>query len=306
MKRKIINMIIVILFFCGLVVFLYPTATHFFSKQKTSGYIADFNKVTQSLRQPSDGTDGFVSDKELSNKLYADMQAYNADIYEVGQANLKDPFSYEQAAFDLTQYGLLDNIAGYVTIPGMRVELPIYLGASTENLAKGAASLGQTSLPVGGINTNTVLAAHRGYKGIAMFRDIESLEIGDKIYITNLWETMVYEVAETKIILPGDMGEIFIQPGCDLVTLITCHPYAKNYQRYIVYCKRTTEENKDKVTAGTDSELSYLFKFNELTSSQQLIFLEYWLPIAFIAVLLLLIIARTILWIIHKKKEGPH
>lgn len=39
----------------------------------------------------------------------------------------------------------------------------------------------QTSMPVGGENTNCVIAAHRGgYHGDAMFRDIEILQPGDR------------------------------------------------------------------------------------------------------------------------------
>lgn len=30
-----------------------------------------------------------------------------------------------------------------------------------------------------------------------------------------------------------------IIPDEELLTLITCHPYTKNYQRYVVYCRRT-------------------------------------------------------------------
>ena len=96
----------------------------------------------------------------------------------------------------------------------------------------------ETSYSIGGENTNCVLAAHRGSSRAAMFRDIEKLEIGDEIYIQNFRETLTYRVAELRVISPTDVQELLIQPGRDLVTLITCHPYRHNYQRYVVYCER--------------------------------------------------------------------
>ena len=80
-----------------------------------------------------------------------------------------------------------DNVAAVIEIPRMDVELPVYLGATRENMERGAVQLGQTSLPVGGVNTNCVIAAHRGYRGIPMFRDIEALRPGDEVIVHNFW-----------------------------------------------------------------------------------------------------------------------
>lgn len=95
-------------------------------------------------------------------ELYAAMQDYNAEIYAGGQSGLTDPFAYEEAPLDLAAYGYDDDVLAVLWIPRLNLELPVYLGASRENLAKGAALLGQTSMPLGGENTNTVIAAHRG------------------------------------------------------------------------------------------------------------------------------------------------
>ena len=127
-----------------------------------------------------------------------------------------------------------------LSIPKMDLELPIYLGATTEHLAGGAAQLSQTSMPIGSENTNCVLAGHRGWYGALFFRHIELLEIGDEIMITNLWETLTYTVSEIKVIEPNEIDEILIQPGRDLVTLLTCHPYGSGGRyRYVVYCEYT-------------------------------------------------------------------
>lgn len=95
-------------------------------------------------------------------ELYAAMQDYNAEIYAGGQSGLTDPFAYEEAPLNLAAYGYDDDVLAVLWIPRLNLELPVYLGASRENLAKGAALLGQTSMPLGGENTNTVIAAHRG------------------------------------------------------------------------------------------------------------------------------------------------
>ena len=173
--------------------------------------------------------------------LYQELVEYNQRIWEEGQQNLRDPFSYQTPAIDLTAYGFTENVIGALWIPRMEVELPVYLGATGKNMAQGAAVLGETSLPVSGENTNVVIAGHRGYGGAAMFRDIQLLQIGDKITLTTPWEKLVYRVCLLEIIYPDDSDAILIQPGRQLLTLLTCHPYTQNYQRYMVVAERSDE-----------------------------------------------------------------
>jgi len=303
MKHRILNIVAILLFIAGLAIFFCPIGANYLYEHKVQGVISGFDEAAQELRQ---------AEKELAQsgedpafrELYTDMQAYNLNLYENGQDSLQDPFSYETPAFDLTGYGLEENIVGYISIPRMDVKLPIYLGASTADLALGVGNLGYTSIPIGGTNTNTVLAGHRGYRCTAMFRDIEALQIGDKVYVTNFWDTLVYEVAETKVILPTDIQKVYIQEGRDMVTLITCHPYTKNYQRYVVYCERM-EAAADIEEADTTArpDLENIFHWNELSVSEKLIFVERRLP-AGVAVLLLLFIAiKLILWVFRRHKR---
>ena len=94
-------------------------------------------------------------------------------------------------------------------------------------------------MPIGGSNTNCVLAGHRGWYGALFFRHIELLEIGDEITIRNLWDTLTYQVVEIQVIEPNEIEEILVQPGRDLVTLLTCHPYGSGGRyRYVVFCER--------------------------------------------------------------------
>lgn len=178
----------------------------------------------------------------LFEELYQELKRRNEELYQEKQKDLADPFSYEQPDIDLTEYGLDGNVIGFLSIPKMEIELPILLGANTDNMRQGAVHLTETSYPIGGMNTNCVIAAHRGYAKTAMFRDIEKLEKGDIIYIRNFRETLTYRVSEISVIDPVDIERLFIQEGRDLVTLITCHPYRYNYQRYVVFCERESAE----------------------------------------------------------------
>lgn len=175
--------------------------------------------------------------------LWDDMLAYNQRIWDEKQAGLCDPWSYQQPSFTLGEYGLGEEVFGVITIPALDLEMPLYLGATSAHMAKGAAHLSQTSLPVGGMNTNCVIAGHRGYSGAAFFRYVPELKPGDEVIITNLWETMTYVVTDTKIIMPNEVDQILIQEGRDMITLLTCHPYASGgKQRYLVFCDRVPTE----------------------------------------------------------------
>jgi len=223
MKKKFILILAVTSFLVGISIFLYPYIQQYLYKMHANEIISEFNE-----KYPQDDLEW----------LYLLMVKYNKDLYEDRQGNLVDPFSYSQVDFSLKKFGFDEEIVGYISVPKMNIDLPIYLGASEENMRKGAAHLTQTSLLIGRKNTNAVIAAHRGMSTAAMFRDIEKLAVGDDVMITNLFETIRYQVTEMRIIQPTDLDAILIQDGKDMVTLITCHPYRHNYQRYIVYAER--------------------------------------------------------------------
>ena len=172
-------------------------------------------------------------------ELLAALQEYNRQLYAEKQCNLTDLEACEEPAADLTAYGIEDESIGVLEIPAMELTMPVYLGASNAHLAAGAAVLGNTSAPIGGDNTNCVIAGHRGWRGADYFRHIDRLHVGDTVTLTNLWETLTYTVADIQIIQPHEVDKIKIQSDRDLLTLITCHPYASGgRQRYVVYCEK--------------------------------------------------------------------
>lgn len=171
--------------------------------------------------------------------LWEAMVSYNTELWTEKQSGLCDPWSYTQPSFTLGDFGLTDEVFGVISIPVIDLSMPIYLGATDAHLASGAAQLSQTSLPIGGNNTNCVIAGHRGWNGAAYFRNVTVLQPGDTVIITNLWETLTYTVTATDIIEPYDVEKILIQDGKDMLTLLTCHPYASGgKQRYVIYCER--------------------------------------------------------------------
>ena len=183
-------------------------------------------------------------------ELREEMEQANEELYATGQARLKGPWNYEVEWLDLTRYGITDSCIGTVTIPAINITAPIYAGASLEHLGMGMAHLTETSYPIGGMNTNTVLAAHRSRELL----DVEEIQIGDSIFIDNLWETLEYRVSEIKIVNPSEGEAVLIQPGRDMLTLQTCHPYYTSAYRYLVYCDRVTDAS-DNIVLDTEPDL---------------------------------------------------
>lgn len=250
MRKKhnsLLTVIVVILFLFGFGLTVYPYVRGAIVDRIIELVAEDFLIRTDNpIEEPSEPVISFVKPAESSvtepreyAQLWADMQTYNKTIYAEGQIKLSGENAYEQASFILSDYGLEDEIFGVISIPALDLEMPIYLGATKQNMAAGAAHMSQTSLPIGGENTNTVIAGHRGWNGAAYFLYLPQLEIGDVVTITNLWETLTYEVIETKIITPYNVEAIHIQEGRELLTLLTCHPPATGgRERYLVFCER--------------------------------------------------------------------
>lgn len=185
----------------------------------------------------------FLADRDEPEQFYPELlvalQDYNRQLYAEKQCNLTDLEACETPAADLVAYGIEGEIIGVLEIPAMELTMPVYLGASDTHLAAGAAVLGSTSAPIGGDNTNCVIAGHRGWRGADYFRHIDRLQVGDTVQLTNLWETLTYTVTDIQIIQPQEVEKIKIQPNRDLLTLLTCHPYASGgRQRHVVVCER--------------------------------------------------------------------
>ena len=247
--KNVLIALFLMVFLGGLVYALYPIMTGVALMHESRKVAEDFIHTMPANLAPgstlSDESDSGSDEQPAETpypELLAVMQAYNERIYTEGQSGLVDAWAYTQPSFDLTEYGIENDVIGVLSVPSINLEMPIYLGATYDHMARGAAHLSQTSLPIGGENTNCVIAGHRGWQGAPFFLYLDKIAVGDEVTIANLWETLTYRVCEIRVIEPNDIDAVLIQPGRDMLTLITCHPYASGGKyRLVVYCERAAD-----------------------------------------------------------------
>lgn len=269
-------------FLIGLGFFLYPHVSSWLINSEVDQEIENFDEEKKEHVQ------------QENDILFDTMRDYNLALYENGQNGISDAWTFEQKDFVLNGYDLKSEAVATIEIPKMNIQMPIYLGASKENMAKGIAVLANTSLPIGGVNSNCVLAGHRGYRGAPFFRDIENLQVGDIVIINNFWQELHYTVSEIEVILPNQSEKVLIQEGQDMVTLITCHPYRKNYQRYVVYCRRDENTNSESNNLLNEKQQNKL----TISSSKNAILIERYLPAVGFVFLVIFI------FVLFKKKNN--
>ena len=241
--RKGLRFLLYLILFTGIAVMAFPyirgaimdrratrIAEDFLSRVIVDPYIKD--DVVISFTEP-------VKEVREYSELWEAMVSYNEAIYAEGQSGMVNLRSFEAQSFVLQDYGLEDEVFGVISVPTIELSMPIYLGASRDNMAVGAAHMTETSLPIGTPNSNAVICGHRGWNGASYFLHIDKIQIGDTVTITNLWEELEYKVVGTKIITPYDLDAIKIQEGKEMITLLSCHPVASGgKQRYLVFCER--------------------------------------------------------------------
>ena len=201
---------------CGL---LYPSVSQYWNSKTQTRAVENYQEILNSLKQ---------EDYEV---FFQEADRYNVELSE-----LKNPLlNYRQ----LEGYNEILNIngngiMGYVSIPKLGVEIPIYHGISAEVLNVACGHLEGTSLPVGGENTHCVLSAHRGLPHAKLFTDLDKLEVGDTFTLTVLNRTLTYQVDQIKVVRPDEIDDVQLVAGKDLCTLLTCTPYGINSHRLLV------------------------------------------------------------------------
>ena len=255
MKKKIITICAVVLFLMALGLTLYPLVSNYVNQK----YASEIQTAYQELIQQ---TDDSVLQEAMQRAI-----AYNLAI----TPGTADAYSEEALVTAAEDYGNQLDIAGngiigYVEIPKIQVNLPIYHGTDAEVLDRGVGHLLGSSLPVGGENTHTILSGHSGMASQKMFTDLEQLVPGDVFYLNVLGETLAYQVTEINTVLPYETDLLGIVPGEDLCTLVTCTPYGINTHRLLVrgsripYEKAAVLEEENAVTepAASPWEAKYV------------------------------------------------
>lgn len=231
MKKKIITICAAVLFLTALGLTLYPLISNYVNQK----YASEIQTAYQELIQQMDDS--------ILQETKQRAVAYNLAITP-GTADAYSEESLLSAAEDYDdQLDIAGNgIMGYVEIPKIQVNLPIYHGTDAEVLDRGVGHLLGSSLPVGGENTHTILSGHSGMASQKMFTDLEQLAQGDVFYLNVLNETLAYHVTEINTVLPYETDLLGIVPGEDLCTLITCTPYGVNTHRLLVRGSRIPYE----------------------------------------------------------------
>ena len=248
MKKKVITICAAALFLTALGLTLYPLISNYVNQK----YASEIQTAYQELIQQMDDS--------VLQEAKQRAVAYNL-VITPGTADTYSERSLLSAAKDYDdQLDIAGNgIMGYVEIPKIQVNLPIYHGTDTEVLDRGVGHLLGSSLPVGGKNAHTILSGHSGMASQKMFTDLEQLVPGDVFYLNVLNETLAYQVTEINTVLPYETDLLGIVPGEDLCTLVTCTPYGVNTHRLLVRGSRIPYEEAavlDEEAASTESAAS--------------------------------------------------
>lgn len=216
-----------LVFTVGLGVLLYPAVAGFVNERSQTSAITNYEQAVAAL-----------SDERRADSLEA-ARSYNEALVKT-QGAIVDPFGPDRFGGEPNEVSFLSigEVMGYVQIPKIGIKAPLYEGTSEDVLQKGIGWLKGTSLPVGGVSTNSVLTGHRGLPTAKLFSDLDQLDRGDEFFVRNASEILAYRVVEKKIVDPSDVGALAVVEGKDLITLLTCHPYMINSHRLLVIGER--------------------------------------------------------------------
>lgn len=245
MKKKDFSTIaLIIVFFVGVSVLLYPTVSDYWNSLHQSQAIATYADSVENM------------DEQDYEKLWDAAVSYNQKLFQSGHGlGLKDEEKEEyNELLDVSGTGIMS----YIEIPKIKCSLPIYHGTDEGVLQIAVGHIEGSSLPVGGLNTHCVLSGHSGLPSAKLFSNLDKLEEGDIFMIRTLDQTLTYEVDQIRIVLPDEVDDLKIEEGKDLCTLVTCTPYGINTHRLLVrghrvkYVETKVQEQKEVAKSKTD------------------------------------------------------
>ena len=280
MKRGYLQILLAaVLFLLALGLTMYPVVSNWYIGRHQSRIQTEYREVLEQ------------TDTAKLDSIREKAVAYNKTITPGAAEEAYSQASIRAASEDyVNQLNVSGSgIMGYVEIPKIGVDLPIYHGTSEKVLQSGVGHLKNTSLPVGGESSHAVLSGHRGLANAKIFTDLNKMEIGDVFYIKVLHHTFAYQVDQILTVEPSDTEALQIEKGKDYVTLVTCTPFAINTHRLLVRGIRIPYKEAKKV----DNEIG----------------LHRTIPF-YMIVLIGGIIAVIVIWIIIKvhsrRKENAH
>ena len=219
-KSSFVTAILIAAFFIGALLLLYPTISDFWNSFHQSRAIASYAEQVADL------------DENAYDRLWEDARIYNKTL---GDRMNRFVMAEEQKKAYAALLNIADNgVMGYIEIPKVRCNLPIYHGTDEAVLQVAIGHVPGSSLPVGGESTHCVLSGHRGLPSAKLFTNLDELETGDVFMLRVLDETLTYEVDQIRTVLPNELGDMAIVEGEDYCTLVTCTPYGINSHRLLV------------------------------------------------------------------------
>lgn len=228
-KINIKSVLAVILLLVGVLLFFYPTVSNFLAEKNQSKIIKSY-------------VEEISSGKEINlEEEWEKAKRYNENL--AGDP-VHDPF-IPGSGYALPENYLevlnINGVMGYIVIPKISVNLPIYHGTSEEVMQKGVGHIESTALPIGGDSTHSVITGHRGLPSAELFTRLDELDKDDYFYINVLDKTLTYKIDQIKTILPNELENLQVINGKDFITLVTCTPYGINTHRLLIRAERTED-----------------------------------------------------------------
>ena len=239
MRSRKSTVILLILFFIGLTLLLYPSVSNYWNSKTQSEAIVDYEAMLAAYK-PED-----------YSAMFEAAEAYNRELEHLGYP-LRDYPQIEERywnTLDISGTGMM----GYLTIPKINQELPVYHGTSEAVLSTSVGHFQGSSLPVGGDSTHSVVSAHRGLPTAVLFTHLDRMEIGDTFTFTILDRVLTYEVDQIRIVEPNDASLIQIEPLKDYCTLLTCTPYGINTHRLLVRAHQVDASQKSSIYIANEA-----------------------------------------------------
>ena len=261
-KTKTYVILSIVSLIVGVAVLFYPATSNVIFVTQQNKIINDYNEQIKEFEESE--IEQLKTDAQSYNQKLSDAALTEKDLSAVSG---NPPYS--------ELLSLTNEQMGYIVIPKISLNQPIYHSTSDEVLERGIGHMESTSLPIGGESTHCVLSGHSGIPGMMLFTDLEDMEIGEKFYIKTLDDTLAYQIDQIKVVLPNDTSDIQIVLGEDYVTLLTCTPYGINTHRLLVRGTRVSyngeidEPKTDEVVEvstsdevdTTEKNSKYSFKF---------------------------------------------
>ena len=248
---------------CGTIIFLYPTISNYINSKKQIEVIAQYKEKVSEI------------DEETLNIEHEKAKKYNENLNRKKLTNYDSKItSLYENILNFSQNGIM----AYIEIPKISTYLPIYHNTLDEKMKKGIGHIKNTSLPIGGKSTHSVLTGHTGISKAKLFTRLNELEVNDNFYIHVLERKLTYKIYNKKVVLPTELEDLQIVEGSDLITLVTCTPYGINTHRLLVQGERVEEKEYLEQTNEED------IKLKKLTEKYKKIFIIF---ITFLIVFLL-------------------